>query len=470
MSLVQLLRSSDGIPSTSIASKLASDAVRDLISSFEVSKDDLVAVEKNIRRRLYDSLKVLVSVGAIRRRPDKTLYWQGVTHLIPSNYISHSPSQSQHRAQSLSNSIEQVQTRLKSKPVLLQHLIDQVNALEHLNHRNTTQETEPASPKLQLPFVLVRTPSTSDIKLETTKDATSLAFHFSEPFEVINDFNILDRLFFVADTNQNEQLLESVNPPSSPTTSQLETTPPKRINLVSHSVHQTPTQRRPEELPSPASLIGSAQKRQKSLRNPPLETPRQSPKRRRVSGPSQFVKFTSGDKPPISPGTPLLRVPRRKKTLRRINIRSPLQASLNALAASPSSFQKSPRGDDLSRSPESSSSRGEDVLCTPESALRRQVRLGSPGKFADSLAESFLKSPEVRSSGPLKKRIYGPGRDALLSENPAIGEGVTASDQVTENADIMLSPGMTPLQGFGSRSPQSPADSRPVARRLFVSD
>lgn len=80
LSLVAKVRARPVVTSTEIANELAREAMAEIAS--DVSPAELAAVEKNIRRRLYDSLKVLVSVGAITRgRASKTLRWNGVSHL-----------------------------------------------------------------------------------------------------------------------------------------------------------------------------------------------------------------------------------------------------------------------------------------------------------------------------------------------------------------------------------------------------
>lgn len=272
MSLVKKLRSNEGISSVDIASELASEAIKEVEdASFVVSEDELSAVSKNIRRRLYDSLKVLESVGAIRRtRKDKTLTWVGIKHLIPPRFQT---EQLQVKAGSSSNSVvlyqsvAQLRKSIADKQCKLSQLKTQAHAILSLCQRNQ-HFPGPETLRIQLPFVIIRTPVSTDIKLDATPDASSMVFEFRGHYEIVNDSGILDRMFIV--TNP---ATAALLPPTLPHTSAEH---PRRGA-------STPSDDRSQAV-----------------------DPFSSPKRRRVASKSLFAKYTSGSKPPLSPGTPLL--------------------------------------------------------------------------------------------------------------------------------------------------------------------
>lgn len=200
--------------STEIANELAQEAVAE-IAAVNVPPADVQAVEKNIRRRLYDSLKVLVSVGAISRSPDsnKLLVWNGVSHLVPGPghpaydadlalKAGSASSPAANSCTSLRRSIKNAKEQISEKQELLGALQKQQKYLTALYERNSSRaEAHPmpsatgGSARISLPFVVVRTPPETEIELESSGDAHCMFFRFSESFQVVNDAGILERMF-----------------------------------------------------------------------------------------------------------------------------------------------------------------------------------------------------------------------------------------------------------------------------------
>lgn len=270
-SLVKKLRSSNGISSVEIASELASEAIKEVEGgSFVAAVDELQAVGKNIRRRLYDSLKVLESVGAIHRaKKDKTLTWVGTNHLVPQSFR---PNSSDSKAPcpdatALSRSVGEIRKSIADKHAELSHLETQFRAMVRLCRRNR-RFPDPQPARIELPFVVIRTPVTTEIRLEATPDARSMTFDFHGHYEIVNDTSILDRMFLVTDS--------------------------KAVINQSPRVDCDDAYR----VCAPSPSDGAIQRQ-------PGVDPFLSPKRRRVSSKSPFAKYTSGSKPPLSPGTPL---------------------------------------------------------------------------------------------------------------------------------------------------------------------
>lgn len=280
LSLVAKIRAREEVTSTDISNELAREAVAMVATGGKVTREELAAVEKNIRRRLYDSLKVLVSVGAIRRgRSSKTLTWNGVSHLVRPREIAGSapsstgadaeaitPRRGRKRAnhhdaalspsESHSESADALPTfrsakksaprarkrtrlmndvsiavtaarrRIRAKAAELKLLTVQELALTSICARNSrepaskrpvqpsgsrsgtntvgrdseqqaqaSQETTVnGSTRVQLPFLLVRTPDATDIKLVATDDARRVSFEFSDRFQIVNDTGVVSRV------------------------------------------------------------------------------------------------------------------------------------------------------------------------------------------------------------------------------------------------------------------------------------
>lgn len=125
---------------------------------------------KSVRRRLYDSLKVLQAAGAISRgrRGDKTVRWMGTSHL------------SMHGSARI-----RVEMKRNRRDALISRLL--------LAKRN--QRVEPTTDgKIKLPFVVVRTLPNARIALTGSTDASSLVFRLDSYFEVLNDAALIARI------------------------------------------------------------------------------------------------------------------------------------------------------------------------------------------------------------------------------------------------------------------------------------
>lgn len=297
-SLVRKLRTHSGLSSTQLATELAQEALRDVVgNATPLPPNELTAIEKNIRRRLYDSLKVLISIGAIARSPkDKSLTWLGVRHLLPQLFQSPASSSSPIPSQSLScpsldrstlfGSITHHRTRLAAKTLQLSQLRAQARALMALCNRNHSKSS-PEPTRIHMPFVLIRTPISTEITLDATPDCTRIAFEFQGYYELVNDSSILDRLFLV----ERSTLPNSLPYVQSPTATHV-MTGKKRDAVFAHEAEAV--------------------------------DPYSSPKRQKVASISPFAKYTTGQKPPLSPAL--------ARRMCHSSGSSPLQASLRALA------------------------------------------------------------------------------------------------------------------------------------------
>lgn len=488
MALVRKVRSSTaGIPSAQIANQLAQDAVLQVKGSLNHAEEEVVAVEKNIRRRLYDSLKVLMSIGAIRRtRKDKVLHWQGYSHLIPSTFLySHSGPISPDR-DLLSRSVLSMRKRIDEKSNALIQLSQQVSALEQLRHRNVTDAPNHQNAnKIYMPFVVVRTPLATEIKLETTKDARSMSFQFSDTFEVVNDSSILDRLFCV-DVNSEEK-----STPNHPRGKQSAlATPPRK------SAHFRAA---PSDLdysnssfPSPHISRSPVRSRQSPDHDDSLL---RSPKRCRVTsaGVAPFAKYTSGMKPPLSPAPRLAR--RRKQRRMRHGGPSGSEA-VRDLHNAVSSYKRETSMALLERlaqrsrdgASQAAASKTEPEVAKSEAEIaklglgigkselyfarpeeNRQWEIPRPFPLEDISAHDG----ERRSRGCFVRRLYAPLRGDIEKCGNALGQEkkdtqVTFEREVAlDSGGIELSPGLSPLPSLADGPAQGDSGDESVSKRLF---
>jgi hypothetical protein len=181
-------------------------------------KDD----DKNIRRRIYDALNVLIAMEIVTKDPkEKIIRWKG----FPSMNYSDSAKLLQEK--------EELLSRIQEKKEALQDLLVQNVCFRNLTLRNeengnggtcnmTSHHPDHASAnvaeevpdiqkegggggsggiggdqvggKIPLPFIVVNTSQRAQINCEMNEDRTDVKFDFDMPFEIFNDSHILENL------------------------------------------------------------------------------------------------------------------------------------------------------------------------------------------------------------------------------------------------------------------------------------
>ena len=164
--------------------------------------------DKNIRRRVYDALNVLMAMDIITK-DKKEITWRGLpgTHdfedagLCSMSTIS-GLSRSQ-RMQKLEEERLARQEEVKRKKECLEELLVQNVCFRNLLGRNHGMEMHEARQmrnnaarpeKIPLPLIVVNTNSRTVVQCEMTPDHTNVNFDFSLPFEINDDNQILKRL------------------------------------------------------------------------------------------------------------------------------------------------------------------------------------------------------------------------------------------------------------------------------------
>nr|GLL24527.1 transcription factor-like protein DPB [Ipomoea trifida] len=142
--------------------------------------------EKNIRRRVYDALNVLMAMDIISK-DKKEIQWKG----LPRTSI---------------NDIEELKTerlglrnRIDKKAAYLEELEEQYAGLQNLMKRNEQLYSSGNTPSggVALPFILVQTRPHATVEVEISEDMQLVHFDFnSTPFELHDDNYVLKAMNF----------------------------------------------------------------------------------------------------------------------------------------------------------------------------------------------------------------------------------------------------------------------------------
>jgi Transcription factor DP/E2F/DP family winged-helix DNA-binding domain len=138
--------------------------------------------EKNIRRRVYDSINVLLAMDIISK-DKKQITWKGL------------PTMAHHDIQLLEREEQARKEQVKAKRRALQELLVQQicfrNLVRHNKHREVgTLHAE----KVPLPFIIVNTSRDAIAHCNMAPDLHNVMFEFDRPFEINDDNSILTRL------------------------------------------------------------------------------------------------------------------------------------------------------------------------------------------------------------------------------------------------------------------------------------
>jgi len=156
----------------------------ELVAEFQRMQTDQLATpidQKNIRRRVYDALNVLMAMGIITK-DKKMIKWNGL------------PNTKDNKLEIEELELEKMQRteRVKKKNEHLQELIMQYEGQKNLITRNLEIEVAHAnSQKITLPFIMIQTKKHTQIVCEMAEDGSEYFFNFDLPFEIHDDITIL---------------------------------------------------------------------------------------------------------------------------------------------------------------------------------------------------------------------------------------------------------------------------------------
>ncbi|XP_067626416.1 transcription factor Dp [Eurosta solidaginis] len=168
------------------------------VTTYNEVADELVAEElhmnsidsancdqKNIRRRVYDALNVLMAMEIISK-DKKEIRWIGL------------PSNSAEQCSELEKQNEECRQRIQQKHQQLNELLLHQVAFKSLIERNKEAERQGNVPtpnsSIQLPFIIVNTHKSTKINCSVTNDKSEYIFKFDDQFEMHDDAEVLKRM------------------------------------------------------------------------------------------------------------------------------------------------------------------------------------------------------------------------------------------------------------------------------------
>uniref|UniRef100_A0A8R1TRS2 Transcription factor n=1 Tax=Onchocerca volvulus TaxID=6282 RepID=A0A8R1TRS2_ONCVO len=170
------------------STKVADELVSEYFDSADVQPTDTEKQQydmKNIRRRVYDALNVLMAMNIIEKEK-KEIRWVGL------------PTSSVQECRKLEEEKAKRQERIRHKSDQLQELIIQLVAYKTLVEKNRELERDNGRPRedsvLYLPFIIVNTAKKTFIDCAISHDKTEYLFNFDQPFEIHDDIEVLKRL------------------------------------------------------------------------------------------------------------------------------------------------------------------------------------------------------------------------------------------------------------------------------------
>nr|XP_048312188.1 transcription factor Dp-1 isoform X1 [Myodes glareolus]XP_048312189.1 transcription factor Dp-1 isoform X1 [Myodes glareolus]XP_048312190.1 transcription factor Dp-1 isoform X1 [Myodes glareolus] len=163
----------------------------ELVAEFSAADNHILPNEsaydqKNIRRRVYDALNVLMAMNIISKEK-KEIKWIGL------------PTNSAQECQNLEVERQRRLERIKQKQSQLQELILQQIAFKNLVQRNRQAEQQarrppPPNSVIHLPFIIVNTSRKTVIDCSISNDKFEYLFNFDNTFEIHDDIEVLKRM------------------------------------------------------------------------------------------------------------------------------------------------------------------------------------------------------------------------------------------------------------------------------------
>ncbi|XP_075793758.1 transcription factor Dp-2 isoform X5 [Pelodiscus sinensis] len=171
---------------TTSYNEVADELVSEFTNSNSHLATDSAYDQKNIRRRVYDALNVLMAMNIISKEK-KEIKWIGL------------PTNSAQECQNLEIEKQRRLERIKQKRAQLQELLLQQIAFKNLVQRNQQNEQQNQSPPalnatIQLPFLIVNTSKRTVIDCSISSDKFEYLFNFDNTFEIHDDIEVLKRM------------------------------------------------------------------------------------------------------------------------------------------------------------------------------------------------------------------------------------------------------------------------------------
>lgn len=190
-------------------SKRVCDKVKTkMVTTYKEVADELVAEcvgkndsptflydQKNIRRRVYDALNVLMALDIIVKNK-KDITWKG----LPTGSIQNSVYLVQEKENRLNS--------VKRKLLALQEIIMQEVAIKRLVKRNQETENEfgppPNNTYVNLPFMAISANEDTTVEVEISEDQKQYGLNFADKFSVVDDTELLKSMGFTLGLDRGE--------------------------------------------------------------------------------------------------------------------------------------------------------------------------------------------------------------------------------------------------------------------------
>ncbi|KAH8254673.1 hypothetical protein KR032_011607 [Drosophila birchii] len=196
--------------------------------------DDLVSEEmknnaydncdqKNIRRRVYDALNVLMAINVISK-DKKEIRWIGLPAnsaevrflfcFIWSRCASANVSAFEQQVLAVEEENRRRREQIKQKHEMLREMTLQLAAFKGLVERNKRNESQGVVPSpnasIQLPFIIVNTHKSTKINCSVTNDKSEYIFKFDKAFEMHDDIEVLKRMGLLLGLDKGECTPENI--------------------------------------------------------------------------------------------------------------------------------------------------------------------------------------------------------------------------------------------------------------------
>lgn len=190
-------------------SKRVCDKVKTkMVTTYKEVADELVAEcignnesptflydQKNIRRRVYDALNVLMALDIIAKNK-KDITWKG----LPTGSLQNSVYLVQEKENRLNS--------VKRKLLALQEIIMQEVAIKRLVKRNQDMENEfgppPNNTFVNLPFMTISANEDTTVEVEIAEDQKQYELSFNDKFSMIDDTELLKSMGFTLGLDRGE--------------------------------------------------------------------------------------------------------------------------------------------------------------------------------------------------------------------------------------------------------------------------
>ncbi|KAF1764801.1 hypothetical protein GCK72_004751 [Caenorhabditis remanei] len=184
--------------------EVADELVSDYFQNNLMKQIDVVKQEydmKNIRRRVYDALNVLLAMNIITKNK-KDIRWIGL------------PASASQEISRLEEEKARREASIKSKRETLKEMILQIVSYKNLVAKNREAQRKNGEPSvdtiLHLPFLMIHTHKDTNVECSVSADKSEFLFSFDRKFKIHDDFEVLKKLNLTCSLNTSNPTDEEV--------------------------------------------------------------------------------------------------------------------------------------------------------------------------------------------------------------------------------------------------------------------